>query len=423
MRQKYRCDGGQYLTLPTIKEWFFYLYINLLKLCNLSLFTVLHCEFQECHALSRKALITGGAGFIGSNLADELLNQGYKVRILDNLAIQVHGEEQNRPAYLSDEVELVIGDIRNPDVVYRALRGVDVVCHLAAVVGVGQSMYELCHYTSINNLGTAVLLEALIKNPIEALVVASSMSIYGEGLYSDSAGAIYTAARRTKQQLQENRWEVYNDDEEILQPIPTPENKPPDLSSVYALSKYDQEKLCLLTGQAYDIPTVALRFFNTYGPYQALSNPYTGVLAIFASRLLNNNSPIIFEDGCQMRDFIHVRDIAQACRLALEVPEAAYQSFNIGSGNKYTIRYLAEYMANVLGKTELCPEIMGKYRVGDIRHCFADISQARTVLGYEPRISLEEGMVELAQWLEGQIAHDHSAEATNELIKRGLAVG
>ncbi len=372
--------------------------------------------------MSKQVLITGGAGFIGSHLANELLKNGYRVRILDSLLEQVHGPGAERPSYLNPHVELLVGDVRNRKQVENALEGVDLVYHFAARVGVGQSMYEIREYTDVNNAGTATLLEALIDKPVERLVVASSMSIYGEGLYKDSDGKITEANTRKREQLTESSWEVHGKNGEVLQPVATPESKTPTLASVYALSKYDQERMCLMVGEAYNIPTVAMRFFNVYGPDQALSNPYTGVLAIFASRLLNNKAPLIFEDGKQQRDFVSVYDIARACRLAMETPEAAGEVFNIGSGNSYTILEIAEKMASVMNKPELKPEITGKYRVGDIRHCFADISKAKEILGYEPTFTLEEGMKELASWLEGQIAEDKVADAKEELEARGLTV-
>jgi len=372
--------------------------------------------------MSQRILITGGAGFIGSHLADDLLERGYRVRALDNLSPQVHGPDAERPDYLNPDVDLVVGDVRDPQAVRRALRGVDAVYHLAAVVGVGQSMYEVAQYTEVNNLGTAVLLEALVEHPVERLVVASSMSLYGEGLYRAPDGDVHAGVARTLDQLKRADWEVRDACGEVLTPVPTPESKAPSLSSVYALSKYDQERMCLMIGRAYAIPTVALRFFNVFGTRQALSNPYTGVLAIFASRLLNNNPPAIFEDGLQRRDFVSVYDVAQACRLSLEVPEAADNVFNVGSGRDYTIREIAERIAGVLGKEHVEPEITGQYRVGDIRHCFSDISLARGVLGYEPRVTLEDGLAELAEWLEGQTAFDRVAEARAELAVRGLTV-
>jgi dTDP-L-rhamnose 4-epimerase len=372
--------------------------------------------------MSKHVLITGGAGFIGSHLADELLNYGYRIRTLDVLSPQVHGSEQKRPEYLDAEVELIVGDVRDPAVVRRALRGIDAVYHFAAAVGVGQSMYEVAHYTSTNNLGTTVLLEALIERPVERLIVASSMSLYGEGLCRATDGTVHAGVQRSPEQLQAGAWEVCDSRGEPLTPIPTPETKTPAPASVYALSKYDQEQLCLMVGQAYRIPTVALRFFNVFGPRQALSNPYTGVLAIFTSRLLNGEAPLIFEDGYQRRDFVSVYDIVQACRLALEVPEAAGHVFNVGSGRHYTVRLIAECIATVLGKEHIRPQITGRYRVGDIRHCFADITLARQVLGYEPHMTLEKGLIQFAAWVEGQMSFDRCPQAYAELDARGLTI-
>jgi dTDP-L-rhamnose 4-epimerase len=366
-------------------------------------------------------LITGGAGFIGSHVASELLKAGYQVRILDSLVTQVHGDNPNRPDYLHEDAEFILGDVRNPEILDEALSGVDAVYHFVALVGVGQSMYQIAEYTSVNNLGTAVLLERLVKHRVGKLIVASSMSIYGEGLYVSDDGQPYMHACRRTQQLKAHDWEMVADDGSPLHPVPTPETKQPSLASVYALSKYDQEQMCLIAGRAYGLPTVALRFFNAYGPYQSLSNPYTGVLAIFASRLMNDKRPIIFEDGKQLRDFVSVSDIAQACRLALEVQAAQDVVLNVGSGSAITVTDVARKLAKVLGK-DIEPEISGKYRVGDIRHCYPDISLARRVLGYKPRVSLEKGMRDLAEWLDRQTAHDRFNEMRDELASRGLVV-
>ena len=371
----------------------------------------------------KRILITGGAGFVGSHVARELIQAGYTVRVFDNLTLQVHGSERKRPAYLSPEAEFIYGDVRDADALDRALKNIDAVYHFAARVGVGQSMYEIADYTSVNNYGTAVLLESLLKNRdrIERVIVASSMSIYGEGQYKDRQGNFHSNCQRTLAQISAGDWELRDEEGNPLIPVPTRETKSPSLMSVYALSKFDQERMCLAVGNAYDMPVVALRFFNIYGPHQALSNPYTGVMAIFASRLLNNNAPLINEDGQQQRDFVSVHDIARGCRLALESERAVGQTFNIGSGKPSTIQSLAVCMASFLGKN-IAPEITGKYRAGDIRHCYADITQAHDVLGYEPLVSLKEGMEELAAWLEGQAAEDHTAECIRQLAVRGLMV-
>jgi dTDP-L-rhamnose 4-epimerase len=369
--------------------------------------------------VSERILITGGAGFIGSHLARQLLRHGHEVRALDRLDPQVH-PERKRPAYLDHEVELIQGDVRDPGAVNEALRGVDAVVHLAARVGVGQSMYEIADYCSVNTVGTGVLLEAMLDRDVRRLVVASSMSIYGEGLARTADGEIAAAVERDRAQLERGEWEPRAADGRELAFEPTPETKTPSLSSIYALNKYDQERMCLLFGSSYDLPTTALRFFNVYGPDQALSNPYTGVLAIFGGRLLNGRPPLIFEDGEQRRDFVSVHDVAHACVLALDRDEAAGKAINVGSGESVSVREIAARLARVTGRDEIEPEVTGKYRVGDIRHCFADISLARELLGYEPEVRLEDGMAELAEWLQDQTADDRVESAHGELIARGL---
>jgi dTDP-L-rhamnose 4-epimerase len=365
-------------------------------------------------------LITGGAGFIGSHVADALLESGYRVRILDALHEQVHGKSDGWPDYLSHEVQAIRGDVRDAGTVTRALDGVSGVFHFAAAVGVGQSMYEIERYTDINNRGTAVLLEALLHHPVRKLVVASSMSLYGEGLYEDGSGRIVCPTPRSAQQLQACRWDIADDQGQPLRPLPTHEDKIAAPQSIYALSKLDQEVMGLLIGRAYHIPVVALRFFNVYGPRQALSNPYTGVLANFASRYLNRNPPIIFEDGEQRRDFVHVRDLASACVLALEKDAAIDMALNVGSGQSYSILGIAERLGKVLGCDGITPRASGRYRAGDIRNCFADITRAREVLGYEPRVELDDGLEELAVWLATSASEDRGDTAVSELQARGL---
>jgi len=367
-----------------------------------------------------RVLITGGAGFIGSHLARALLGAGRPVRALDCLDPQVHPRGA-RPPHLEEDVELVVGDVRDPDAVRAALAGVEAVVHLAACVGVGQSMYEIERYTSVNSLGTAVLLQALLERPVARLLVASSMSVYGEGCYVGADGREVHVAGRTRAQLRARCWEPRGPDGQALEPVPTGESKTPALHSIYALGKYEQERAALLFGEAYDIPTTALRFFNVYGPDQALSNPYTGVLAIFASRLLHRRAPLIFEDGAQRRDFVSVHDVARACVAALERADVRGEPINIGSGSAVTVAQVASRLAATIG-ADVSPVLTGEYRVGDIRHCFADIQRARERLGYEPKVSLERGMLELAQWLERQIAEDRVEQARAELSARGLTV-
>lgn len=374
--------------------------------------------------MGQRILVTGGGGFIGSHLVDELLAHSYDVRVLDNLNPQVHGASARKPAYLDARATFIRGDVRDDVTVARALDGVEAVVHLAAVVGVGQSMYQIGEYTDVNNLGTAVLLDQLSNHRVRKLVVASSMSVYGEGRYRASNGQIHDDCLRSLEHLKAGRWDpvLVPANGSSLVPVPTPEDKMPSLSSVYALSKYHQERLALIWGRAYATPTVALRFFNTYGPRQALSNPYTGVLAIFAARLLNGRAPVIYEDGQQQRDFVSVHDVARACRLALESEAADFHTINIGSGQAVTILQIANRLNRLLGRSDLAPEITGKHRVGDIRHCFADLTRARSLLGYEPRVGLDEGLSELGEWLKGEAAEDRCEGARRELEVRGLTV-
>src|SRR3954453_16098454 len=366
-----------------------------------------------------RVLITGGAGFIGSHAADVLLAAGYEVRLLDNLSPQVHGGNRQRPAYLAADAELVVGDVTDSVAVEHALRGTDMVLHLASAVGVGQSMYDIEPYVRTNELGTAVLLQALTKRPVERLVVASSMSIYGEGLYRTVGGTEVASEERPAAQLRQGDWELRDHAGDPLDPVATPETKPPSLSSIYALNKYAQERMCLITGKAYGIPTVALRFFNVFGPRQALSNPYTGVLAIFAARLLNDRPPLVFEDGLQRRDFVHVHDVARACVLALEAGRSN-EVFNIGSGQSRTILSVARDLARVMVKPAIAPELTGKYRAGDKGHCFGRNEKIRPFFNFDPQVAFDDGLDELAVYLADQIAEDRAEKATEELSRRGL---
>jgi dTDP-L-rhamnose 4-epimerase len=366
-------------------------------------------------------LVTGGAGFIGSHLVDALVERGHRVRVLDALVSQVHGENAT-PVYVNSKAEFVQGDVCDRSVVDAALEGIEVVFHEAAEVGVGQSMYEIERYVRANDLGTAVLLEAILarRPQIKKLVVASSMSIYGEGAYMCATCGSVAPQLRPVTQLLERRWEVECPRcGKELSPAPTTEEKPLFPTSVYAVTKQDQEQFCLAVGRSYGIPTVALRYFNVYGTRQALSNPYTGVCAIFSARLLNRNRPMIFEDGEQTRDFVHVSDIVRANLLALETDRADYQAINVGTGVATSIRTVSRLLAGGLN-LDLEPEIVARYREGDIRHCVADISKAKSLLGYEPQVSLERGIPELLSWVGAQAAKDQVESATAELESRQL---
>jgi dTDP-L-rhamnose 4-epimerase len=343
--------------------------------------------------------------------------------VLDDLILQVHGQCAERPGYLDPRAELIVGRVEDARVVSRALEGVDSVIHLASAIGVGQSMYQITDYCTANVLGTATLLQALIdsKSRLHSLVVASSMSAYGEGLYRTPDGRLMTPTVRAEAQMAAGEWELRDSDGQPLEPLPTPEAKPSFPASIYAINKRDQEEMCLCVGTAYGIPTTALRLFNVYGSRQALSNPYTGVAAIFCARLLNNRPPVIFEDGLQKRDFVHVQDVARAMVAAVEHP-APGEAINIGSGEAVSVKETAEILALALHK-DIQPQILGKYRRGDIRHCFADIAKAKRLLAWEPSSTFRQGIFELVEWVQSQWeARDSVNSAWAELQQRGLLV-
>jgi len=368
--------------------------------------------------MAEQILITGGAGFVGRHVARALLEQGHQVRALDSLIEQVH-PTCGRPAELDPDIELMVGDIRDETAVLAALSGVDKVIHLAAEVGVGQSMYAIDRYTSVNDYGTAVLFQQLIDKPVERVVVASSMSIYGEGLYRTADGELMQDVVRGPRNA-DGSWDPLDSQGRPLIPVPTPETKQPALKSVYAINKYVQERLTLTLTSQYGMESCALRLWNIYGPGQALSNPYTGVLAIFASRIANGQAPMVFEDGQQRRDFVHVSDVARAFLLALEKPEADGEVFNIGSGEDRTVEEVARLQAASMDRPELEPQITRQARAGDIRHNIPDLTKARDLLGYEARADFAAGLEELAEWVARQEAEDRVVEARRELEMRGL---
>jgi dTDP-L-rhamnose 4-epimerase len=369
-----------------------------------------------------RVLVTGGAGFIGSHLVDRLIAGGYAVRILDALLPQVH--PSGPPSYLNPAAELRVGDVRDPAAVRSALDGADIVVHFAAAVGVGQSMYEPVHFCSVNVHGTAVLLETMIKDKLRPrrMLVASSMSIYGEGLFACLECGLREPGSRASAQLARGDWDVRCPDcKRPMEPRPTPESKRIIPTSIYAVNKRDQEEMVLVTGRTLGIPTVAMRFFNVYGDRQALSNPYTGVAAIFSSALLNRRAPLIFEDGRQSRDFIHVSDLVEGCVKGIEAEGVADDVFNLGTGTATDLNtLLALLKREIPSAADVEPQVLGQFRDGDIRSCYADITRARERLGFRPKVTIEEGVRGLAAWVRAQSAEDRSADALQELKAHNL---
>lgn len=368
----------------------------------------------------KNILITGGAGFIGSFLVDELVSSSYDVRIVDSLEEQVH--QGKKPKYLNKSAEFIKGDVRDYQVFEKSLKGIDVVFHLASVVGVGQSNYQIKKYVDVNVGGTANLLDLLVntKHQVKKFITISSMTGYGEGNYKCQKCGIVRPPLREEIQLLKKDWNLYCPNcRRIVIPVSTGENALDFPNSIYGFSKQAQQDMALIIGKLYNIPTVVLRGFNIYGPRQSLSNPYTGVTAIFISRLKNNQPAVIFEDGLQTRDFVSVHDVARAFVLALEKDEANYQMFNIGSGKGTTILAVGQTLSKLLGKSGLI-QINKEFRKNDIRHCFADITKAKKFLGWEPKISLEQGLEELIEWSATQKAEDRFSQAQKELKTKRL---
>lgn len=365
--------------------------------------------------MAKTVLVTGGAGFIGSHITDHLIQHGYDVIVYDNLDDQVH---DGMPDYANPGAEYVIADLRDREQLVSVVERADIVCHQAGAVGVGQSAYEIESFVDVNSRGTATLLDCLVQSStrIEKLVLASSMTVYGEGAYEcqDCEARRYPSVR-PRRQLEERRWEPQCPACGVsLDPCPIAETKPKDPTSVYGVTKHNQEELCFTVGAAHDIPTVALRYFGVYGERQSLSNPYTGVCAVFTSRVLNGNPPIVFEDGAQLRDFVHVSDVARANRLAIEATGIDQSAFNIGTGYPTSILEVATTLIDRLDRN-LDPEVLERSRIGDIRHGYAEIHKAREGLGFEPSVSFETGMDQLTRWCQDQPAIDSFSNAIEEL--------
>ncbi len=356
---------------------------------------------------------------------DLLVSKGHAVTVLDLWEKQVHGRRP-RP-YRNPGARYLVGDVRRLADVRRALGGVEVVFHLAAQVGVGQSMYEIDRYIDHNVRGTGRVWEAILalqkqKRP-RRVVVASSMSIYGEGMYRCAAcGPMSSGTDRPAGRLDAGLWEpVCPSCRKALTPLPTPEEKPLACASVYAVTKRDQEELCLALGRAYGLPTVALRFFNVYGPRQSLLNPYTGAMAIFLSQILNSRPPTVYEDGRQTRDFVSVRDIARCGAWLVESDRLDGQVANLGTGRAVSILEVARTLIRLCG-ARMEPEVLGAYRAGDIRHCSADIRRLKGA-GFTPRVDLTTGMRELVAWARTSRAVDATRKAQGELARRHLVRG
>ena len=370
-------------------------------------------------------LVTGGAGYIGSHLVDRLCSLGYAVTVLDSLEPQVH-RTGTWPSYVNPAVRYVQGDVRDRSTFEPLVVSSDAVVHFGAAVSVGQSMYQIDRYVDVNTRGTALLLDILVnaKHNVQKVLVASSIGVYGEGAYRCSVCGPVAPGIRPTEQLASRHWEQRcpTCGAEVVS-VPTPEDKALYRDNIYSMTKYHQEEMVLLIGKTYGIPAVAPRFFNVYGPRQSLSNPYAGVAAIWLSRLMNGKQPMVFEDGGQLRDFVSIHDVVDCLVLMLEKSGADFLPVNVGSGEVVSILNIAKLLARLLG-SPIEPLVTETGRKFDIRHNTADITRARETLGFEPRVTLEQGFSELIQWAKTtpEAAEDFFDRALRELQDKGLLV-
>ncbi|MBR9699250.1 SDR family NAD(P)-dependent oxidoreductase [Candidatus Woesearchaeota archaeon] len=367
-------------------------------------------------------LVTGGAGFIGSFLTDKLIEKGHTVRIFDNLDPQVH-LKGNPPNYLNKGAEFIKGDIRNKEELEKALKGIDAIYHMAAKVGIAQSNYEVEEFIDVNCRGTANLFNLIINNKLKMkkIFIPGSNTSYGEGMYHCKAcDEDFHAEVRPVAQLEKKEWGVKCPGcGKDTKPVPIKEDAHLKCNSIYSITKKFQEETVMMLGKMYSIPITVMRFFNVYGARQSINNPYSGVSAIFLSRLKSDNVPLIYEDGLQTRDFVSVHDVIDAALLSLTDKKTDYEIFNIGSRNPVSMCDLAAILAKHL-KKDIKPMISGKFRKGDIRNCYGDISKAEKVLGYRPKVSFEEGIKEAIGWSETEESVDKFDKADKELKEKGL---
>jgi len=374
-----------------------------------------------------KVLVTGGAGFIGSHTVDLLVERGHGVIVLDCLDPQVHGPAGKLPPYVerqvsSGRIKFVHGRVEDAAVVGRLLADCDAIIHLAAAVGVGQSAYNPRLYTESNAVGTATVLEALIAQKCEGrrLVVASSISNYGEGAGWNPIRKVMVNPIRTEKDLSAGRWEPIDEtDGTTTEPMPTPESLPLRPGSIYGLTKRFTEEASLLTGSHFGLSVAALRFANVFGPRQSLTNPYTGVLAIFYSRIASGHPALVFEDGQQLRDFVYVRDVARVVADCIETEFPVPVCMNIGAGKRYSLLTVLDWLQQQAG-TSIEPKMLNVARPGDVRHFFPDISLAQRLIKYQPSQSLKEGVGELVDGFRSQVVLDKVDSAMAELSQFGL---